>query len=155
MKNIKRFFLLILMVFILVSCKADPEYFTGLDVDDEVINTSIQFQEIEGSGEYTNGLLIMVQLRNLTSAPIAFDGDYGIAIFLEENNDWELVQNDFNYPPEVRSLFPEAEFPAGALVAIIPDINSMTSPQTIRLVVHGTTESGQVVVAAIDLLLQP
>jgi len=149
--------MIILSVFALITqaCGSKEDIFTGLDIQPENVNTFIRLEEYSPNTTYVNGIMMFLNIQNISDSPIVFDGDYSVNIYQSADDNWESITNNFIYGTEENILETCENNKLGNVLGLLPIIEDLTQPADIRVVISGVTSDNVLVAATIDLELQP
>lgn len=130
------------------------------DINTPVDQMNIEFRlfsEVNLKNTFTNGDDIGLRLRNISDKTIVFTYDYNIKMFLRDNDQWKLIENQLEYPRRNPILYPEKEYKPGLFIGMIPYIQDMKENTTIRIVVVGSVKDhpDEEVAAYLDVVLKP
>lgn len=166
-KAITKCLVLTIIALLGVSCK-----FGGLSPKDVAFNKIIALNEMNSKLEfialdtkdnpYRIGTSIALGLKNLTDFTIIFPSDYGLQIYVFQDNEWSRIDNLMQYIPEGnRQISPTGpDSPGQTGVDFFPDVPNSDKPIEIRVVIQGIVYVGEMPTeeqasAYIDIVLQP
>jgi len=109
------------------------------------------------ANSHKNGKYLELAVKNLSDKTIVFAKDYGLGIFVFQNQDWNSVQNRFVYADSENILPVFDSFPPGLAVVTYPYIPGLMETTKIRIVMIGHNENSDsdLVGAYIDIMLMP
>jgi hypothetical protein len=165
MKLIIKITALIIFLFGAISCAPIPKPFTqiapGISLPPDEVNSRLKLSTIQGITELKIRNLLNLDLVNISNTPIGFPSDFGVRVFIEEQNQWTEIKNIFGYASGNNIVVPlQFDKIADTIVPIYPVVTSSTQPAKIRVIVIGivyqNSEPTSIKTAAfIDLVLQP
>lgn len=155
--------ILLIILFVCTSCfgqnsNSNEDLALQLGVKTEDINTSITLIDAaEMANSHLNGDLLSFRLFNRSNEIITFDGDFDLQLLVLFDGEWGIgINNNFGYSNKTIDLPPTSEYPVGFVVDVVPYIEGIKSPTTIRVIVSGNLKSNAtLVVAYIDLNINP
>jgi hypothetical protein len=158
----KKYIVLFMLLFLCVSCSAGKvsasDDLPEITIPVEKMNIAFVIKEDPpGYNSHENGKRFELVARNLSDKTIIFAEDYGLKIFVFQNQTWNLVNNKFLYTGGEKILPTAKAFPPGLVVLAYPYIPDLTEPTKIRIVVMGHDENSNtdIVGAYIDITLLP
>jgi hypothetical protein len=160
MKKILPIFYILIFI-ILCSCNGQgtnlETFSPSLPLALEKLNTSFIIVDPEAyMNSHKNNDIQMLELENRSTDTIIFPGDYHLKIYQKKGSNWVEVANNIAYPQSDWVLPSKNDWKAGLALDIVPYIEELLKPTTIRVFAFGTTEkTGETVGAYIDLPLTP
>jgi hypothetical protein len=160
--NILFLFLFIFFSAITTSCnpKSEPMVTVspGISLPIQEMNKAFIIEDLPVlANSHKNGKYLELAVKNLSDKKIVFTKDYGLSIFVFQNQGWDSVQNRFVYADNENTLPVFDSFPPGLAVVAYPYIPGLIKPTKIRIVMigHNGNSDTDVVGAYIDIPLFP
>jgi hypothetical protein len=154
--------LLAISLFFLASCTAKsgskPNDLPGITIPIDEMNKAFIVEDLPViANSHTNGKRLALVLRNQSDKTIVFPKDYGLKIFVFQNQAWSSVQNGFLYTGDENLLATSKAFPPGLMAIAYPYIRGLMEPTKIRIIMIGHNENSitEMVGAFIDITLLP
>lgn len=140
----------------MTGCSSLDETIPGINIPINSMNKNIVLLDPPGlENQYKNNSISELQIKNLSDQSYVFSGDFGVRLFMKQNNKWIPVKDNIRSPSGEYLLPPN--YPPGRIIPIIPNIDSMNGPTVIRVFVIGHKEksTNELVGAFLDLKIYP
>lgn len=128
------------------------------------VNTKIRLSMPESLGNRLKiGDWVSVMVTNHTQGEIAFPPDYGLKLYIYQEEEWVEVENNMTYVPNEEKYLPPEGVYGFRIVNFTPCVpvpEDRSSPAHLRVLVVGTTipegdEAAEKVAAYYDVVLHP
>jgi len=152
----------VIMVFIIGACNwLTVDRLPGIDIPLEEMNIILQLSAPPEINTFKIGDNLCLVLVNSSDTTVILPQDYGVYIFQNVEGKWESIENQIDYPPGEKNIYPREDQPfREAIIFVHPIINS-DQPVTVRIVMVGNrnNEFGgakeEQVGAFLDVTLKP
>jgi predicted small lipoprotein YifL len=137
-----------------------PEKMPGVDIPLESMNDKLQLSAPSEINTYKVGDDLYMVLVNLSDKVVILPQDYGVHIYEQVNNQWEIVKNGIENPQGEKEVSPKSNQPFPEVIVIASPLVFSDQPVKLRVVVVGNYEEngkpdGEEVGAYVDVTMKP
>ena len=137
------FSLLILILSTSCSISKTPQTisFPGINIPPEEMNSSVQlWDDPINVNTYKDGNVLDLRIKNLSNKTILLENDSEVKIFTKQDQSWKIIQNTMGSSSGEITLPPQALYPPGADIVILPEIMDIKEQVIIYVVITGHYE---------------
>ena len=149
------------LILLLNSCsQVEQTKMPGINVPLDEMNKDLVVVIPQRSGRLEINNMITLAFENHSKTHIILPPNYGVHIFQNINEKWQIVENRFTYPPGEIHVFPIDDRSTDLVTFIFPVVSS-DQPVKMRVVVEGNYydetngKKGKLVGAYTDFTLEP
>jgi hypothetical protein len=154
--------LVILWIMLMIgSCTSDNQspllVAPGIDVKEKNWNTAFRLRDDPAfANTHKNGETLFLRVENLSKETIIFPDDFGVKLFITDDQEWIGVQNNVYYTGP-NYLPVKSEYPLGLVINVLPYVPNLASPRSIRVIVVGYAQDNnkEILGAYLDVPLNP